>query len=102
MGRDADLRTLEAALEAAKRGKGRAIGIVANAGVGKSRLCYEFTERCRAAGVLVLQASGVPHGRNIPFLPILEIFRAYFGIEGRDDPRQAARLRVQTWRLAKT
>ena len=89
VGRDSDMHTLEAALESAKRGKGRAIGIVANAGVGKSRLCFEFAERCRADGVLVLQASGVPHGKNIPLLPILEIFRAYFGIDARDDPRQA-------------
>jgi adenylate cyclase len=89
VGRDADMRTLDAALESAKRGKGRAIGIVANAGVGKSRLCFEFTERCRAAGMLVLHASGVPHGKNIPLLPILEIIRTYFGIDARDDPRQA-------------
>jgi class 3 adenylate cyclase/tetratricopeptide (TPR) repeat protein len=89
VGRDADMRTLEAAIESTKRGKGRAIGIVANAGVGKSRLCFEFTERCRAAGMLVLQASGVPHGKNIPLLPILEIFRAYLGVDARDEPRQA-------------
>jgi class 3 adenylate cyclase len=89
VGRDADMKVLESAFESAKQGKGRAIGIVANAGVGKSRLCFEFAERRRAAGVVVLQGSGVAHGKNIPLLPILEIFRAYFGIDERDDPRQA-------------
>jgi class 3 adenylate cyclase/tetratricopeptide (TPR) repeat protein len=89
VGRDDDMQILQAAFESAKRGKGRAIGVVANAGVGKSRLCFEFAERCRADGVLVLQASGVPHGKNIPLLPVLDIFRGYFGIDARDDPRQA-------------
>ena len=88
VGRDADMQVLESALASAKQGKGRAIGIVANAGVGKSRLCFEFTERCRATGIVVLQGSGVAHGKNIPLLPILEIFRAYFGVDERDDPRQ--------------
>jgi class 3 adenylate cyclase/tetratricopeptide (TPR) repeat protein len=89
VGRETDMKTLESAFEGAKQGKGRAVGIVANAGVGKSRLCFEFAERCRAAGVAVLQGSGVAHGRNIPLLPILEIFRAYFAIDARDEPRQA-------------
>jgi class 3 adenylate cyclase/tetratricopeptide (TPR) repeat protein len=89
VGRKSELDLLKAALEAAKRGKGRAVGIVANAGVGKSRLCFEFTEHCRATGVAVLQASGVAHGKNIPLLPILGIFRAYFGIDDQDDPRGA-------------
>jgi class 3 adenylate cyclase/tetratricopeptide (TPR) repeat protein len=89
VGRDPDMKVLDSALESAKQGKGRAVGLVADAGVGKSRLCFEFAERCRAKGVAVLQGSGVAHGKNIPLLPILEIFRAYFGIDERDEPRQA-------------
>ena len=34
------------------------IGLVAEAGVGKSRLCFEFAERCRAKGVPVLEGAG--------------------------------------------
>jgi class 3 adenylate cyclase/tetratricopeptide (TPR) repeat protein len=89
VGRDADLKVLASAFESAKQGKGRALGLVADPGVGKSRLCFEFAERCRANDVVVLQGSGVPHGKNIPLLPILEIFRAYFGISERDEPRDA-------------
>jgi class 3 adenylate cyclase/tetratricopeptide (TPR) repeat protein len=89
VGRDADMKVLESALESAKRGKGQALGLVADPGVGKSRLCFEFAERCRAADVVFMQGSGVPHGKNIPLLPILEIIRAYFGISERDEPRDA-------------
>jgi class 3 adenylate cyclase/tetratricopeptide (TPR) repeat protein len=89
VGRDADMKVLEQALEQAREGNGQVVGVVAEAGTGKSRLCFEFTERCRALGLRVMQGSGVPHGKNIPLLPILQVFRAYFGIEEEDDDRSA-------------
>jgi adenylate cyclase len=89
VGRASDMQVLETALDSARSGKGRAVGIVAPAGVGKSRLCFEFAERCRMRGLTVLTGSGVAHGRNIPLLPILDLFRGYFGIDERDDPRSS-------------
>jgi class 3 adenylate cyclase/tetratricopeptide (TPR) repeat protein len=87
VGRASDMQVLETALSHARSGKGRAVGVVAPAGVGKSRLCFEFAERCRLQGMNVFCGSGVAHGKNIPLLPILDIFRGYFGIDERDDPR---------------
>ncbi len=89
VGRDSEVQTLEAALARARAGNGQVVGVVAEAGTGKSRLCFEFAERCRAEGLRVLQGSGVAHGKNLPLLPILEVIRAYFEIGERDDPRQA-------------
>jgi class 3 adenylate cyclase len=89
VGRAADLRTLEDALEQTDAGNGQAVGVVAMAGTGKSRLCFEFLERCRARGMSVFEGRAVAHGKNIPFLPILEVFRAYFGITLEDDDRGA-------------
>jgi class 3 adenylate cyclase len=89
VGRAADLRTLEDALEQTDAGNGQAVGVVAMAGTGKSRLCFEFLERCRARGMAVFEGRAVAHGKNIPFLPILEVFRAYFGITLEDDDRSA-------------
>ena len=37
----------------------------------------------------VYEGRAVAHGRNIPYLPILELFRAYFGITAGDDDRSA-------------
>ena len=91
VGRAADLRTLEDALEQTAAGNGQVVGVVAEAGTGKSRLCFEFLERCRARGMRVYEGRAVAHGRNIPFLPILELFRAYFGITVEDDDRERAR-----------
>jgi len=89
VGRASDLRTLEDALEQTASGYGQVIGVVADAGTGKSRLCFEFLERCRAKGMKVFEGRAVAHGRNIPFLPILDVFRSYFGITGEDDERSS-------------
>jgi len=89
VGRDSDLRALSDALEQAATGNGQAIGIVADAGAGKSRLCFEFLEHCRERGMRVVEGRAVAHGRNIPFLPILEAFRSYFGVIGEDDDNEA-------------
>ncbi len=85
VGRDADMATLEAALAEAQAGNGQVVGVVAAAGTGKSRLCWEFAERCRARGLAVNEGHAVAHGRSIPYLPMLEVFRAFHGIDDRDD-----------------
>ncbi len=89
VGRAADIRVLEDALGQTSAGNGQVVGVVADAGTGKSRLCFEFLEDCRARGMRVFEARAVAHGRNIPLLPILELFRAYFGITSEDDDRSA-------------
>src|SRR5262249_55564234 len=76
VGRDADMESLETALAQAQSGQGQVVGVVAEAGTGKSRLCFEFAERCRAHGIIVLQCQAVAHGKNVPLMPILQVFRA--------------------------
>jgi class 3 adenylate cyclase/tetratricopeptide (TPR) repeat protein len=93
VGRDDEVKTLEAALARAQEGHGQVVGIVADPGTGKSRLCFEFLERCRARGIAVNQAHAVSHGKGIPFLPILELFRDYFAITP-EDGEQAAREKI--------
>jgi adenylate cyclase len=89
VGRADDMQVLETALARSREGHGQAVGVVAEAGAGKSRLCFEFLERCRARGLTVLEGHGIAHGKNIPFLPILQIVRAYHGIGEGDDDRAA-------------
>jgi class 3 adenylate cyclase/tetratricopeptide (TPR) repeat protein len=89
VGRNSEMAVLEAALDRAIAGSGQVVGVVADAGTGKSRLCFEFAERCRAREIPVYEAHGVAHGKGIPWLPILESLRGYFGIEERDTPRAA-------------
>jgi class 3 adenylate cyclase/tetratricopeptide (TPR) repeat protein len=87
VGRDDEMAMLDAALERAERSEGAAVGIVAEPGIGKSRLCHEFAERCRARGVEVFECQAQAHGRAIPFMPVLQMLRSYFGIVDGDPER---------------
>jgi class 3 adenylate cyclase/predicted ATPase len=93
VGRGDEMASLDAALGHAVAGSGQVIGVVADPGLGKSRLCFEFVERCRARGIAVYEAHGVSHGKLIPFLPILELFRAFFRITEQDGA-EAAREKI--------
>ena len=84
VGRADEMATLEAAVNRAIDGNAQVVGVVGEAGVGKSRLCSEFLERCRAKGLTTFEASGVAHGKAVPFLPMLRLFRAFFGIRDED------------------
>src|SRR5262245_53879550 len=93
VGRLDEMAALEAALARAIGGSAQVVGIVGEPGVGKSRLCFEFLERCRARGLAIFEAHGVPHGKALPLLPMLELFRSFFGITGQDSD-QAAREKI--------
>ena len=89
VGRSEEMATLDAALEHAVGGRGQVVGVVADAGTGKSRLCFEFSERCRARGVSVNVAHAVSHGKSIPLLPVLHLLRETFGISERESEQTA-------------
>ncbi|HXQ24177.1 MAG TPA: adenylate/guanylate cyclase domain-containing protein [Candidatus Acidoferrales bacterium] len=89
VGRAEEMQVLESALARAQEGNPQIIGIVGEAGLGKSRLCAEFLERCRASGLMTYEATGVSHGKAIPFLPILQLCRAFFGITEQDSDTTA-------------
>jgi hypothetical protein len=89
VGRQSEMTVLETALEQAIAGNAQVVGVVAEAGTGKSRLCYELAERCLAREIPVYEGHGVPHGKAIPLLPVLEFQRGYFGITEQDTARAA-------------
>jgi adenylate cyclase len=101
------MQMLESALARAREGHAQIVGIVGEAGLGKSRLCYEFLERCRARGLMTYETTGVAHGKAIPFLPMLRLFRAFYGITEQDSDatareRIAGRLLLLDERLRET
>ena len=91
VGREAETAVLENALARAIAGNGQVVGIVADAGLGKSRLCFEFAERCRGRGIEVIAGYAVPHGKWIPFLPLLQLLRDFCGITERNGSEEARR-----------
>lgn len=95
LGRDREMALLELGLERAAAGDGCAVGLVAEAGVGKSRLCFEFAERCRTRGIRVLEARALAHSRATPFEPVIDVVRAFFEIAA-DDSSEEARSKIAT------
>jgi class 3 adenylate cyclase len=89
VGRDEEMERLETALRRSLDGDGQAVGVMAEAGSGKSRLCFEFLERCRARGISVRTATGVSHGRAVPLQPVLEFLREIYGCTPDDTDAQA-------------
>ncbi|HET9591678.1 MAG TPA: adenylate/guanylate cyclase domain-containing protein, partial [Solirubrobacterales bacterium] len=87
--RERELERLQAALRRAGEGEAGAVGVVAEPGIGKSRLYHEFVQRCRSEGTEVFEAQGQAHGKSIPFMPILQMLRAFFGIEDGDSEQTA-------------
>jgi putative ribosome biogenesis GTPase RsgA len=69
VGRDAELEQLRHAQQLAGIGHGQVAAVVGEAGVGKSRLVYEFTHSDRLQGWLVLDAASVSYGRATSYLP---------------------------------
>jgi class 3 adenylate cyclase/pimeloyl-ACP methyl ester carboxylesterase len=88
VGRDAEMEHLRRLLQSAGRGQGQVVAVVAEAGVGKSRLYHEFTRSHRTADWLVLESGSVSYGTATSYLPLIDLLKGYFGIEDRDDTRK--------------
>ena len=91
-GRQEQLAQLNAALECATRGQAVVVGVIGEAGIGKSRLCYEFVEECRRQDVSILEARAAPFGEATPLKPMLDLLQDYFRIRpiSETDERQEA------------
>jgi class 3 adenylate cyclase/tetratricopeptide (TPR) repeat protein len=88
VGRDAELEQLRRAQQLAGDGHGQVAAVVGEAGVGKSRLVFEFTHSHRLQGWLVLESASVSYGKATSYLPVIALLRGYFKIQDRDDPRE--------------
>jgi DNA-binding CsgD family transcriptional regulator len=70
--RDRELGTIEAALDHARAGRGQALFLIGEAGIGKSRLAREASTAAEGAGMLVLRGRAVQSASPIPFRPLAE------------------------------
>jgi tetratricopeptide (TPR) repeat protein len=87
VGRDSEVDQLRQALEGAQAGHGQVVAVVGEPGVGKSRLYWEFSHSHRTQGWLMLESGSVSYGKATAYLPVIDLLKEYFHIEGRDDIR---------------
>jgi class 3 adenylate cyclase/tetratricopeptide (TPR) repeat protein len=86
VGRTRELAVLRDELAGAERdGSCRLVTVVAQAGVGKSRLIEEFVQSAQP-DAQVLRGRCLPYGRGITFWPLVEIVRDAAAIRDEDSP----------------
>ena len=87
VGREREMEALKHAAEQAKSGRGQIVAAMAEAGVGKSRLFFEFKAVAQSSWK-VLEAFSVSHGKASAYLPLLDLLHSYFEIAEGDDARK--------------
>ncbi len=92
VGRNREMDTLKHAAEQARAGHGQIVAAMAEPGVGKTRLFYEFKATSQS-GWMVLETFSVSHGKASAFLPVIDLLHGYFKITG-DDDTHARRVKV--------
>ena len=85
VGRAVEMGHLVGAMQRAAAGHGQLVAVLGEAGVGKSRLCHEFTHSPDARQWVVLETGAVSYARGSSYSPVLDLLRQYFRIETRDD-----------------
>jgi class 3 adenylate cyclase/tetratricopeptide (TPR) repeat protein len=83
-GRERELELLLDGLERAKAGRGQAFSIISEAGVGKSRLLYEFRKAVAHEDVTFLEGRCLSYSRAVAYHPVIEILKANFDIHEGD------------------
>ena len=83
VGRTKEKEALRRASARAYAGAGQIVAVVAEPGVGKSRLFFEFKAEVQSEWT-VLEAFSVSHGKGSAYLPIVELLRGYFRINDED------------------
>jgi class 3 adenylate cyclase/tetratricopeptide (TPR) repeat protein len=79
VGRTKEMEILNDALEKARSGSGQVVGIVGEAGVGKSRIIFEM--RHLLPDHAYLEGRCLHYGGSMAYLPLLDILRSYFEIK---------------------
>ncbi len=101
VGREREMEAMRHAAHLAREGHGQLVAAMAEPGIGKSRLFYEFkvieggAERASMAGRdacptkwMVLESFSISHGKASPYLPVMDLLRNYFDISSNDDERK--------------
>jgi class 3 adenylate cyclase/predicted ATPase len=87
VGREREMEALKHAAGQAKSGHGQIVAAMAEPGVGKSRLFFEFKVTSQS-GWMVLETFSVSHGKASAYLPLIDLLRNYFDISAADDERK--------------
>jgi class 3 adenylate cyclase len=84
IGRERELELLIDGFERAKDGRGQALSIMGEAGLGKSRLLYEFRKSVANEDLTFLEGKCLSYSRNIAYHPVIDVLKSNFFIAESD------------------
>jgi two-component system, NtrC family, response regulator AtoC len=94
VGRRHELGVMHAVLETAMAGRGQIVGIIGEAGMGKTRLLREFKQSLPDKGVSYLEGHCVSYGTAKPYQPVLQMLRVACRVTDADaEPSIAHKVR---------
>ena len=85
VGREKDLELLIDGFNRIRSNKGQVITVVSEAGVGKSRLVYEFRKTIATEEVMFLEGRCLSYSKGISYHLIIDLLKSNFNIQD-DDP----------------
>jgi len=88
VGRERELELLLDGFERAKAGRGQAFSIMGEAGVGKSRLLYEFRKAISNEEATFLEGRCFSYSRGVAYHPIIDLLKSNFDIRESDEDYQ--------------
>lgn len=94
VGRRNEVEIFNRVLQQAYAGHGQILALVGEAGMGKSRLVYEFTHGYLPADWVVLEGISASYGKATPYYPLIELMRRYFQVQ-QGENSDAIRAKVQ-------
>jgi len=85
IGRERELELLLDGFERAKEGRGQVFSIVAEAGIGKSRLLYEFRKAVINENATFLEGKCLSYSQNVAYYPVIDTLKSNFDIKEGDN-----------------
>jgi class 3 adenylate cyclase/tetratricopeptide (TPR) repeat protein len=84
--RESEMAILNSILRQVESGRGQAVGLVGEPGIGKSRLVAEFRAQLAHGRVTWVEGRCLSYGTAIPYLLVLDLLRSNCGIGETDPP----------------
>ena len=88
VGRERELEVLWEGLQQVEQGQGQVVSVVGEAGLGKTRLVYEFRTALDLSLVNQVRGRCAATGANLSYLPFVDLFQRWFRIRDTDSSDQ--------------
>ena len=84
VGREREFELLLDGFERAKEGRGQAFSVMAEAGIGKSRLLYEFRKAVANEEVTFLEGKCLSYSKSVAYHPVIDVLKSNFDVREED------------------